>query len=214
MTHTLLFDLDGTLLNTEKGILQGLRNTLEAFGVADPGEAVLLAQIGPPLEHAFAGLLPDLQQVGPAVEHYRDYYDREGKYLAHIYQGMAEALSDLAKLYRIKVVTSKREVFANFMTEYFQLSQYLEEVIGVGPENLSEPKSSLIKRAIGSTGTSPSIMIGDRKYDLDGANANQIPSIGVLWGFGSKEEFVRHGATTIASHPSELAEKVAQIFSN
>lgn len=204
----LLFDLDGTLLDTEPGIVAGLRHTMQLLGLDIPDYPVLKAQIGPPLEQALGNLMPTAL-IPKAVEVYREYYNQQGKFEASVFEGIHQALSHLSG-YTLLVATSKRRVFAVDMLEHFGLAQHFSAVYGVQPSNLSEPKASLIAKAIREQNLSPQrcVMIGDRHFDVEGAKAHGLKAIGALWGYGNPTELAQ--ADWLCPTPSDLPGGIAQ----
>lgn len=207
---TLLFDLDGTLLETAPGILGCYRHTFDHLGVTVPAELDLHEFIGPPMKDNFRRLLGEAQ-MDAAVEVYRQCYDRQGKLQATVYDGLPEALQKLSSTHRLVVATSKRQSFAQEMTEHFGLAPYFSAVYGVKEENLSEPKSALIGRILQDHRLIPAevVMIGDREFDILGAKAHQMRSVGVLWGYGSREELLEHGADLLCQQPADLPDSIA-----
>jgi phosphoglycolate phosphatase len=207
---TLLFDLDGTLLETAPGILGCYRHTFDQLGVKVPTELDLHQFIGPPMKDNFRRLM-DEAQVNAAVEIYRQCYNRQGKFQATVYDGLPEALQKLSSTHRLVVATSKRQSFALEMTEHFGLAPYFGAVYGVKEENLSEPKSALIGRILQGHRLTPTeaVMIGDRAFDILGAKAHRMRSIGVLWGYGSREELLSHGADRLCQQPADLPGSIA-----
>lgn len=201
---SLLFDLDGTLLDTEPGILGCLRHTIQAVGFPLPPEQKLREQIGPPLELAFQNLLGANGPIWEAVEIYRQCYEQQGQFQAQPYPGIRSALQTLSSRYLLLVATSKRKQFAEAMLEHFALAPYFKAIYGVLPDNLSEPKASLIGRILHDHTLRPehTAMVGDRVFDRVGAEANGVHFIGALWGYGNPEELA---GGVLCSHPWELA---------
>lgn len=205
-----LFDLDGTLLDTEPGILACLRHTLERFDLPGQTDAELRRFIGPPLEQAWRELV-GAAHVEEAVEIYRRCYDLKGKFKAAVFEGIEAALRELACHHTLIVATSKRQVFAEEMLEHFGLTPYFKAIYGVAPPQLSEPKAHLIGRILRDYGLSPhqAVMVGDREFDVIGARANGMACVGALWGYGSREELTLHGASLLCESPRDLIEAVA-----
>lgn len=210
----LLFDLDGTLLDSEPGILGCYRHTLQALGLAVPPDEILRKHIGPPLTQAFSTLLGEMGENGSttlAAETYRACYDQKGKFEATVYEGILGALEALSRQYTLVVATSKRQVFGEQMTQHFGLARYFKAIYGVLPTDLSEPKAKLIGRILQDFDLQPqqAVMIGDREFDLIGARANGIRSIGVLWGYGSREELQAQQPHALCETPADLAPLMA-----
>ena len=210
-TH-LFFDLDGTLLETELGILNTFCHTLRALGLPDKTDAELRKYIGPPLRQAWGELVGE-SLIDQAVEIYRQRYDAVGKREAHHYPGMPEALETLSHQYKLVVATSKRVAFARDMTAHFGFAPFFTAIYGVVPPHLSEPKGELIGRILSDLSVQPeqAVMIGDREFDIIGAKANGMRSIGVLWGYGSVQELTMNGATVLCERPSDLEAVVKDI---
>lgn len=208
----LLFDLDGTLLETEVGILDCFRRTLEALSLPQKPDSELRRFIGPPLQEAWKELV-GAKYAGEAAAIYRDCYDTTGKFRARPYDRILEALSRLSPAYRLFIATSKRQSFALEMAEHFGLGPHFTEIYGLLPENLSEDKTLLIGRILRDQNLNPreALMIGDRRYDLIGARANGIGSIGVLWGYGTQEELEAHGPTALCERPQGLPDLIARL---
>lgn len=208
----LLFDLDGTLLETEPGILASFRHTLQTLGLPPRSDAQLRTHIGPPLKTSW-GELVGAELTDRATEIYRQFYDAKGKFMARPYGGMLEALAQLSTSYRLFIATSKRKVFALDMAEHFGLRPYFAEVYGLLPENLAEDKAALIARILLEQSLNPqeTLMIGDRLYDLTGAKANGLGSIGVLWGYGSRGELQTHHPTALCERPADLPSIISDL---
>lgn len=209
---TLLFDLDGTLLETAPGIVGCYRDTFHQLGVSVPEALDWLLFIGPPIKDNFRRLLNEAQ-VETAVEIYRQCYEQKGQWEASVYQGIYQAIQTLCASYRLMVATSKRQAFAREMMQRFGLAPYFSAIYGVLAENLSESKAALIGRILQEHGLTPAevVMIGDRAFDILGAKAHQMRSVGVLWGYGSREELQAHGANLLCEHPLRLPQCLASL---
>lgn len=207
---TLLFDLDGTLLDSEPGILGCYRHTFQNLGFPVPPDETLRQFIGPPLTEAFRGLLGEAASA-QAAETYRRCYDQQGKFEANVYAGIEEALRAFSQRYTLLVATSKRKMFGQQMLEHFGLAPYFKAVYGVLPSNLAEPKAALIGRILHDFGLQPqeAVMIGDREFDLIGAKANGIRTVAALWGYGSQQELEQHQPDALCPTPGDLAGIIA-----
>ena len=191
-----LFDLDGTLTDPREGIVACLKYALLGLGHNCPSDLDLARFIGPPLQESFAVLLhsTDPKQINAAVELYRQRFSSKGRLENSVYPGIHSALTTLRGHALLFVTTSKPRVFAERIGEHFGLKEYFCAIYGsahvLKAESLS-PHST--------------VMVGDRAHDIVGAKAHGVFPIGVLWGYGSYDELVAAGATTLCEQPEMLA---------
>lgn len=206
---TILFDLDGTLTDSEPGIVNSVRYALQSFGM-DAEPAALRSFIGPPLYDSFRGTMGmGDEDAKRAVDTYRVYFRDKGMFENSPYPGVPEMLEALHGAGgRLIVATSKPEVFARRIAEHFGLVRSLEAVYGADMEGKRSSKIDVIRYAMREQGigSSDAVMVGDRKYDITGAREAGLADIGVLYGYGSREELVEAGATRLASSVAELRE--------
>lgn len=209
----LFFDLDGTLIDSEPGIIGGLVHTFNALERALPSAAQLRDWIGPPLRDSFQQHFDgDPVLVGQALALYRERYDSVGWTEHSVFDGIPETLAALhAAGHRMAVVTSKNERFARRIVEHLPFGGHFEDVIGTSDDGARRFKVDLIAEALRRLSLQPPqcVMIGDRRMDVEGANAHGMRSIGVLWGFGDAAELRRAGAGALASAPADLPALVA-----
>ncbi|HEX8776880.1 MAG TPA: HAD hydrolase-like protein [Rhodanobacter sp.] len=206
-----LFDLDGTLIDSEPGITACIRHALAKLGV--PAPADLRPWIGPPLRHSFAPLLGhDAERIEAAVDYYHERFATLGWREHAVYPGIAAAIGRLqAAGHAMAVVTSKPERHARPIIEHLPFGKAFARLYGPDPCSPHSEKASMIAAALADFGASPgqAAMIGDRRFDVEGAVANRVRGIGVLWGFGSREELELAGAHELARDPQHLAELLA-----
>lgn len=209
MTDCVFFDMDGTLVNTFDGITKSVCYALARMGIEPPEDRKELSPfIGPPLTESFSrfyGLSED--KSWQAVAHYRENYAREGIFDCRVYGGVEDMLAALGKAgKRLFVVTSKPETAARRITDHFGLDRYFEAVLGASSDGSRIQKHQVIDYALRQTGAHKKsvVMVGDRHHDIEGAAANGIRSVGVLYGFGSREELVSCGAGRIAETPKDV----------
>ena len=207
---TAIFDLDGTITDSAPGILNSIRYALEKKGIRQPSEEVLRSFIGPPLKEQFQCVFGLTAKEGEEmVSLYRQYYGDKGIFENAPYPGVPEMLEALrAAGGRLIVATSKPEVFAKRIAEHFGFARSLDGVYGADMEGKCSSKIDVIRYAIREQGITPSgaVMVGDRKYDIVGAHEAGLSDIGVLYGYGSREELVEAGATRLAASVAELRE--------
>lgn len=190
-----LFDLDGTLTDPQEGITNSVKFALKYFGINETDEKKLLEFIGPPLIDSFMEFYGfTLDQAVIAREKYREYYSEKGVFENNLYAGIVDLLKKI-KLAgkRMLVATSKPELFANITLKHFGIFEYFEAVCGADMNEKQHKKSDVIRKAVAITqekDLSKFLMIGDRKHDLIGANEVGIDCVSVLYGYGTKDEFL------------------------
>jgi phosphoglycolate phosphatase len=212
----LLFDLDGTLMDSRPGIVGCFRYALAQLGRPCPSEDVLASFIGPPLRSAFATLLagPEPAAIERAVALYRQRLADVGLYEGRVYDGVPEMLARAQMLASaLYVVTSKMTLFARHVLAHFALDHAFAGVYGCEPDGRFEEKTELLTHVLAKERISAAaaIMVGDRAVDIRAAGANGVSSIGVLWGYGSKAELVDAGVDELCVAPRELDACVSTI---
>lgn len=209
MTYsTILFDVDGTLCDPGKSMIECARYALSKFDIHETDEANLRRLIGPPLEHAFRDYYGfDELQADQAVTHFRDMMQREGIQFYEAYPGIPELLNELKQSdRRLAVVTSKIDHIATETLAKTRLIDYFEFITAQQP-NVVVDKEEILSKALSKlnvTDTASVVMIGDRRHDVEAAKTHGIDSIGVLWGYGDQEELENEGATYIVADTYEL----------
>lgn len=209
-----LFDLDGTLTESAPGITRSIAYAIEAAGLPPLDGATLLRFVGPPLFDSFrdiAGL--DDAGARAAIEAYREYFIARGMYENSVYPGISQllqALSDDGR--RLAVATSKPTPQAVPIVEHFGLSGFFELVRGPETDGLHATKADVVRDVLQTMGISAGpgvVLVGDRSHDVLGAHAVGIECIGVVWGYGSRDELLSSGADVIVSDVEELADLLA-----
>lgn len=204
-----LFDLDGTLIHSEAGIVGSLRHAFDRLGHEAPPLEELRRWIGPPLRQSFPKVVgDDPARVELAVAHYRERFDAVGWSEHEVYAGMAELVDTLAAHGRtLAIVTTKMQVQARRIVDHLPFGRHFRAVYGPNGDGQHSEKASMIAQALSDFGATPAqaVMIGDRHFDIEGARSNGVRGIGVAWGFGHREELEQAGADAIAATPQELA---------
>ncbi|TBR08168.1 MAG: HAD family hydrolase [Lysobacter sp.] len=204
---TLLFDLDGTLIDSAVGITRCAAHAFERLGEPVPDAATLRSWIGPPLRVSFMPLLRDEQRVERAVEHYRERYETHGWAEHEVYPGIGQALEILREAgHRLAIVTAKNEPHARKIAAHLPFGHLFEEIVGATLDGRLSHKPELIGEALQRLGADARDcrMIGDRRMDMEGAVHHGMRGIGVLWGFGDRDELHAAGASALAMTPAEL----------
>ncbi len=204
---TILFDLDGTLTRSEKGITRSALYACEKMGFTGHNEEEFKVFIGPPLFESFqkvCGMTPE--EAHRAIELYRERFSVVGWAENEVYTGIASLLRSLKKNgCKIAITTAKPQAFAKKIARKFGFEPYLDALIGPGMDNTHASKAWIVKKAIGQLGGVP-VMIGDRCYDVEGGRENGIDTIGVCYGYGTRKELEEAGATHIAETVEELTD--------
>lgn len=210
MFEHIFFDLDGTLTKSEFGIVDSVEYALEKFGIRENDRESLKRFIGPPLYNSFRDYYGfDDEQAEKAVSLYREFYVSEGLYRTPLYDGIRECLEALCRDHSLYIVTAKPEQTANIIVDNLKIRTYLTAVVGPDPVKKDYDKSGLIRRALTEHNIedkSSVVMVGDREYDILGAKECGISSVGVLYGYGTREELTRAGADMLAGSVDELKE--------
>lgn len=208
-TH-LFLDLDGTLSDSAPGIVRSAQYALEAFGIHVDNLDDLLCFVGPPLEESFQEfyhLTPS--QADEAVKVYRRRYEKIGVYENALYPGIPKFLDKARQAGKVLMVaTSKPQRMADLVLSHFGIADRFA-FVGGREDSSRRTKEEVIRYVMkenGLTRTEDIVMIGDRKHDVLGAKAVGLDSVGVLYGYGSRDEFQAAGATYIVDTLKELEE--------
>jgi phosphoglycolate phosphatase len=209
----LLFDLDGTLTDSQSGIIRSIRHALTENGLDAPPAESLRWVIGPPILKTFEKLLggESAHLFDPVVRSYRERYGRIGLFENEVYPEIENALVELTGLgHVLHVATSKATIYAARIIEHFELAKYFHSVDGSELDGTRADKAHLIAHILEREQIAPTdaIMIGDREHDMIGTTANKVPGIAVLWGYGTREELETAGAFACVHSPRELAETI------
>ncbi|MFR8548355.1 MAG: HAD family hydrolase [Lachnospiraceae bacterium] len=214
----IFFDLDGTLAQSGQGIMNSVKYALRKMGKPELPEETLRRFIGPPLSDSFVrfcGCTPEEAKRGISL--YREYYSAGGLFEGELYPGVEDMLRTLKEAgFRLAIATSKPEIFSVQVVEHFHLTPYFEAVCGATVDETREKKSAVISYALWTLGITQEqkasvLMVGDREHDILGAKENGLDCMGVLYGYGSREELSEAGADYIVETASEAAEKICML---
>lgn len=205
----ILFDLDGTLTDPGIGITNSVKHALAKYGIEETDITRLYRFIGPPLSDSFKEYYAfSTEQAMQAIEYYREYYADRGIFEVQVYEGIVPMLQRLqADGRRLLVATSKPEPFARQVLAHFGLTPYFEVIAGGGMDETRIRKAEVIRYALDEasiTDLSHAVMVGDRKFDICGAAEVGMPAVGVLFGYGSREELTAAGAAALAEDVQAL----------
>ena len=208
--RTLLFDLDGTLTDPGEGITNSVAHALRSYGITPPPREALYCFIGPPLHESFQRFFGFSEaQSFEAVERYRDYYRDRGIWENRLYPGIEPLLGQLtAAGYQLALATSKPLVFARQILDHFGLTPHFTWLCGAELDGARTAKAEVVAEALRQSGAAAhtALMIGDREHDVAGARACGLACIGVLYGYGSREELTAAGAWRLAQSVPALGQ--------
>lgn len=205
----ILFDLDGTLTDPVIGITRSVQYALKSYGIEEPDTEKLTPFIGPPLKDSFMKYygFPE-KQAAEAIGRYREYFAVTGIFENQVYAGIPQMLEHLKNAGKILLVaTSKPEEFARQILEHFHLEEYFSFVGGASMDEVRVKKEDVIAyvaEAAGISDVKEAVMVGDREHDIFGGKKNGMDTVGVLFGYGSRQELEAAGADEIAPSVKEL----------
>ncbi|MBQ6781479.1 MAG: HAD family hydrolase [Treponema sp.] len=202
------FDLDGTLTESGPGIIHSVRYALRRWGIDEPDDTALYRFIGPPLVYSFStfyGFSKDEAEKAMAV--YREYYAVHGIFENSVYKGIPQLLGALKEAGKhLCVATGKPEKFMFPILKHYDLLKYFDFCGGSDEAETHADKATVIRYVMDNCGSKADdlVMIGDRHHDVDGAKANGVQSVGILYGYGSRSELETAGADYIAATVEDL----------
>ncbi|WP_372776113.1 HAD hydrolase-like protein [Mangrovibacterium sp.] len=207
---SIIFDLDGTLVDSKPGLQNSLAYMLSGMGLTHRAEEYISLMIGPPIQSALKDVFGfNDKQVETGVRLFREYYGQRGLYEGEVYPGIQLLLEELicegVKLY---VATSKKTIFVPEILRHFELDSYFDDLEGAGNGDL-HTKAELITRLMDRNRIQPAkevLMIGDTKFDVVGGKANEIATLAVGYGFGNRAELQELNPDFFANDVDELTE--------
>lgn len=209
-----IFDFDGTVVDTGEGILKSLQYSFREMGREVPELNDLKKFIGPPIYYSYTTFYGvSEEEVGMYIKKYRERYKEKGIYECALYDGMLQLLDTLkANGIKIGIASSKPEHLIYSVADYLNITDKFDAIVGVKIDDSNHSsKTQLILEAmekLGAAQKSKVLMVGDRKFDIDGAAGAGVDCCGAIWGYGSREEFREHNAAFIADKTEEVLDLV------
>ena len=206
-----LFDLDGTLTDSQVGIAQCYRAALEALGIMGLSDDALRRQIGAPIPEVLRAFKADVSdaEIAHGIATYRANYEREGIFINTLFPGVREMLTLVRRSGRPAwIVTTKPQGFAEQVVDILDIRDLLAGIVGPGLEEFGA-KAPLIRRALEGAGLEPdqAVMLGDRHYDVQGALETGVNPVGALWGYGGHDELRAAGCRDFATSAADFTER-------
>ncbi len=200
----IFFDLDGTITRSDPGVLNSFTYTLEKLGIPVPERKEFLKVMGPPLSYSFETFfnIHGQQEIARAISIYREYYDEKGFFETELYEGISELLRDLSQSgLRLYMATTKAAHAAKGLAEHFGIAEYFTFLSGSDESIGRNTKADVIRHILSHErigDMSTCLMIGDRRFDAEGAAQCGMDCMGVLYGYGDEAELREAGVKYIA----------------
>lgn len=205
-----IFDFDGTVVDTGEGIIKSLQYSFEQMGREIPDMSELKKFIGPPIYYSYTHFYGvSEEEVGTYIKKYRERYKEKGIYECHLYDGMKELLVSLKERgVKLGIASSKPEHLIYSVGDYLGVTELFDAIVGVKIDDSNHStKTGLVIEAMNQLGAKDKekvLMVGDRCFDIDGAAGAGVKSCGALWGYGSRDEFIEHKADYIVENPADV----------
>ena len=205
----IFWDFDGTVMDTYPGVTESIVYALSQFGIREEDEARLRSFIGPPFRVSFpAAYGTDHDTTEAIIGAYRDYYVKGAMYKGDMFPGVKEAAQAFRGAgFKQYITTSKPKVMCEGIISKKGWDGIFDGVFGASLDGRIDTKIQVLNeafRVLNISGRSRVVLIGDTKYDADGAGEAGIDCIGITYGFGTREELKEHGATAIFDDLSEV----------
>lgn len=206
----ILFDLDGTLTDSQDGIMNAIEYSLKTYGITVQDRNSLRPFLGPPLSESMQKYYGfDRIKAVEAVERFREYYNTRGLFENRVYPGVETMLKTVRDAgCRLFVATSKPEQVAQEILEHFGLAEYFDYIGGATPDDSRVKKADVVRYVLDTAKIArplEAVMVGDRKHDILGARQNGLESVGVLYGYGDRQELEEAGADYLAEQAADIA---------
>jgi phosphoglycolate phosphatase len=205
-----IFDFDGTVVDTGEGILKSLQYSFREMGREVPELDDLKKFIGPPIYYSYTTYYGvSEEEVGEYIKKYRERYKVKGIYECVLYDGMKELILSLkSRGVKTGIASSKPEHLIYSVSDFLGVTDLFDAIAGVKSDNSRHStKKEIILEAmenLGAKDKSRVLMVGDRCFDIDGAAQAGVKSCGALWGYGNEKEFIEHKADFIVEKPADI----------
>lgn len=214
MFRFVIFDFDGTVVDTGEGILKSLQYSFEQMGREVPDMSDLKRFIGPPIHYSYTHYYGvSEEEVGEYIKKYRERYTVKGIYECELYEGIPELIDALKNRgIKVGIASSKPLRLIYNVADYLGITESFDAIVGVRIDDSNHSsKTGLILEAMelmGADDKNEVLMVGDRLYDIEGAKGAGVKSCGALWGYGSQEEFRQYEADFIVRQAKDVLDLV------
>ena len=211
--ETVIFDFDGTIADTFRGVRFCILEALHAFGYDETDEAKLHTYLGPPLFDSFMLYCHDEDTARRMVAKYREVYRAGALLKCDLYDGITDVFAELSAAgIKLAIASSKPGEFVKRLLCHFELEKYFDFISAPVIGKPEPTKYDLITAALSALGAdnATAAMVGDRKFDVEGAKQAGVFSVGVSYGFGTLDELEAHGADFICHTPDQISELILQ----
>jgi phosphoglycolate phosphatase len=200
-----LFDLDGCLVDSRVPFARSINAALAAHGLEERPDEQLYPFLGPPIYETFLDMVGDEARAHSLVDAYRARYREHGARESQVFPGIPEALAELSQRMPLVVATSRAQALAEPLLEALGLRPYFQAIVGPELSAVNETKAQTIGRALTVVAGHDAVaMVGDRRFDIEGAHEHGLRGVGVLWGIGSADELRSAGADALVERPDQL----------
>ncbi|MCH5461843.1 HAD hydrolase-like protein [Secundilactobacillus sp. HBUAS58055] len=218
MNNQVFFDFDGTIANSERGIIHAVKSMVDELNLPHLSDVQYRLFIGPTITDSLKKFFPSLteKQVSTAVKAYKKNYESSGLFDLEIYPGIEDALTTMrAAGYQLNIASAKPESVLRKIIDEFQLNHYFDGIYGASEGKIKRiKKTDILAYAIETSHAQrdQSVMVGDRYTDMKGGNDNHVKTLGVTYGFGDAAELRASNASALVSTPEELPAEVAKLL--
>ena len=218
MNDQVFFDFDGTIANSEHGIIHSVKKMVDELQLPHLTDEQYRLFIGPTLTDSLTKFFPSLseKQVSDSIAKYREEYESHGLFDLEIYPGIESALTTLKTAgYQLNIASAKPEPVLRQIIDKFQLNDYFSGIYGAAIEDpVRIKKVDILAYGIETSGALPtrSVMVGDRYTDMIGGKKNHVKTLGVTYGFGDTAELKASNATALVTSPEEIPAGVEKLF--
>ena len=205
----IFFDLDGTIVNSQKGIFNSVEYSIEKMNFPKLDKDTLRKFIGPPLHYSYKKYFDiDDETTDESVKKYREYYKAKGIFECELYPGMIKMLEILSKEYDLYVTTSKPLPLATKVLQKLNADIYFKEISGPPFDGLTVTKAHVVTGVIKKYNLKKEecVLIGDTRFDGEGAFLSGIDFIGVSYGFGTLEELNEFPSVKVLNSTDEITD--------